>query len=139
MSNQSSVVAGRQRLRLRLRRGERIVGIGALAMAFGAFTGHALVPDRVADHYGWERNRWYQREIGAFNAGLGYGIIVWARGRREEAFLASWAAAALLMAATRFAAIASGDRNGGWNVATAVEDAALGVGGLVMLRRLRNR
>lgn len=135
MSSQSIGLGGRPRLR----RGERIVGIGALAMAFGAFTGHALVPDRVADCYGWERNRLYQREIGAFNAGLGYGIIAWARGRQEEAFLGSWVTAALLLAATRFAAITSGDRSGGWNVATVIEDVALGVGGLVMLHRLRNR
>ena len=66
------------------RSGELALGIGALAMAGGAFVGHALVPDRVADHYGWVRERWYQREIGAFNAGLGYGIVAYARGRRVE-------------------------------------------------------
>lgn len=57
-----------------------------LAMAVGAFAGHALAPDRVADHYGWVRGRWYQREIGA----------------------------------------------------TVVEDAALGVEGLMLLRRARD-
>ena len=43
-------------------------------MAVGAFAGHLLAPGRVADHYGWVSDRWYQCEIGAFNAGLGYGI-----------------------------------------------------------------
>jgi len=107
-------------------------------MAVGAFAGHALVPDRVANHYGWVRDRWYQREIGAFNAGLGYGVIAYARGRREEAFLGSWSTAAILMALTRFLAVRSGDRRGMWNVATVVEDAALGVGGLMLLRRARD-
>jgi hypothetical protein len=116
---------------------EFALGAGALAMAVGAFVGHALVPERVADHYGWVRDRWYQREIGAFNAGLGYGIIAYARGRREEAFLGSWSTAAILMATTRFLAVRSGDRRGMWNVATVVEDAALGVGGLMLLRRAR--
>jgi hypothetical protein len=119
-------------------RGELALGAGALAMAFGAFAGHALVPERVADHYGWVRDRWYQREIGAFNAGLGYGIIAYARGRREQAFLGSWSAAAILMALTRFLAIRSGDRRGMWNLATVLEDAALGVGGLMLLRRARD-
>jgi hypothetical protein len=119
-------------------RGELALGVGALAMAFGAFVGHALVPERVADHYGWVRDRWYQREIGAFNAGLGYGIIAYARGRREEAFVGSWSAAAILMALTRFLAIRSGDRRGVWNLATVVEDAALGIGGLMLLRRARD-
>jgi hypothetical protein len=82
---------------------ELALGAGALAMAVGAFAGHALAPDRVADHYGWVRDRWYQREIGAFNAGLGYG----------------------------------GDRRGVWNLATVAEDAALGIGGLMLLRRDR--
>ena len=116
---------------------ELALGAGALAMAVGAFAGHALAPDRVADHYGWVRDRWYQREIGAFNAGLGYGIIAYARGRREQAFLGSWSTAAILIALTRLLAIRSGDRRGAWNVATAVEDAALGVGGLMLLRRSR--
>jgi len=107
-------------------------------MAVGAFAGHALVPERVADHYGWVHDRWYQREIGAFNAGLGYGIIAYARGRREEAFLGSWSSAAILMALTRFLAIRNGDRRGMWNIATVVEDAALGVGGLMLLRRARD-
>lgn len=117
---------------------ELALGTGALAMAVGAFAGHALVPERVADHYGWVRDRWYQREIGAFNAGLGYGIIAYARGRSEEAFLGSWSMAAILMALTRFLAIRSGDRRGWWNVATVVEDAALGMGGLMLLRRARD-
>lgn len=116
---------------------ELALGAGALAMAVGAFAGHALAPDRVADHYGWVRDRWYQREIGAFNAGLGYGIIAYARGRKEEAFLGSWSTAALLMAMTRLLAVRSGDRRGVWNLATVVEDAALGVGGLMLLRRGR--
>lgn len=116
---------------------EVVMGVGALAMAVRAFAGHALAPDRVADHYGWVRDRWYQREIGAFNAGLGYGIIAYARGRRQEAFLGSWSVAALLMALTRFLAIRSGDRRGRWNLATVVEDAALGMGGLLLLRRVR--
>ena|ERR1700694_1457291 len=68
---------------------EVILGAGALAMAAGAFAGHLLAPDKVADHYGWVHDRWYQREIGAFNAGLGYGIIAYARGRSEDAFLGS--------------------------------------------------
>jgi hypothetical protein len=117
---------------------ELVLGVGAVAMALGAFAGHALVPERVADHYGWVRDRWYQREIGAFNAGLGYGIIAYARGRREEAFLGSWSTAAILMATTRFLAVRSGDRRGMWNVATVVEDAALGVGGLMLLRHARD-
>ena len=116
---------------------ELALGVGGLAMALGAFAGHALAPDRVADHYGWVRDRWYQREIGAFNAGLGYGIIAYARGRKEEAFLGSWATAAILMALTRLLAVRSGDRRGMWNLATVVEDAALGVGGLMLLRRDR--
>ena len=117
---------------------ELVLGVGALAMALGAFAGHALVPERVADHYGWVRDRWYQREIGAFNAGLGYGIVAYARGRREEAFLGSWSTAAILIALTRFLAVRSGDRRGMWNIATVVEDAALGVGGLMLLRRARD-
>jgi hypothetical protein len=117
---------------------ELALGAGALAMAVGAFAGHTLVPERVADHYGWVRDRWYQREIGAFNAGLGYGIIAYARGRREEAFLGSWSTAAILMALTRSLAIRSGDRRGMCNIATVVEDAALGVGGLMLLRRARD-
>jgi hypothetical protein len=47
--------------------------------------------------------------------------------------------AALLMAVTRFAAIASGGRRGKWNIATATEDAALGIGGFLLLRRDRGR
>jgi hypothetical protein len=114
---------------------KRVLGAGALAMAAGAFTGHLLVPDRVADHYGWTRDRWYQREIGAFNAGLGYGVIAYARGRTDHAFLGSWATAALLLAVTRGCAIRSGARRGGWNIATVIEDAALGVGALALLRQ----
>lgn len=110
------------------------LGAGALAMAAGALAGHWLVPDRVADHYGWPRNRWYQREIAAFNAGLGYGIIAYARGSSRQAFIGSWATAAVLLAATRAAAIRSGERSGFWNVATVIEDAALGIGALVLLR-----
>jgi hypothetical protein len=117
--------------------GELALGIGALTMAAGAFAGHALMPDRVADHYGWAHERWYQREIGAFNAGLGFGVIAYAHGRREEAFLGSWSAAAILLAATRLLAIRTGDRRGAWNLATVVEDAALGVGGLMLMRRAR--
>jgi hypothetical protein len=111
------------------------LGAGALAMAIGAFAGHLLIPDRVADHYGWQRDRWYQREIGAFNAGLGYGVIAYARGRTDQAFLGSWATAAMLLALTRAAAIRSGARGGPWNMATVVEDAALGLGALSLLRR----
>jgi len=123
----------------RRRTGELALGAGALAMSVGAFAGHALVPERVADHYGWVHERWYQREIGAFNAGLGYGIIAYARGRKQEAFLGSWSTAAILMAVTRFLAIRSGDRRGVWNLVTVVEDAALGVGGLMLMRRARAR
>ena len=114
---------------------EILLGTGALAMAIGAFAGHAAVPDKVADHYGWVHDRWYQREIGAFNAGLGYGIIAFARGRTAEAFLGSWSTAALLLAITRLFALLSGDRRGLWNVATVAEDAALGLGGLLLMRR----
>jgi hypothetical protein len=117
---------------------ELALGAAALAMAVGAFAGHALVPERVADHYGWVRDRWYQREIRAFNAGLGYGIIAYARGRREAAFLGSWSTAAILMALTRFLALRSGDRRGMANIATVVEDAALGIGGLMLMRRPRD-
>ncbi|WP_319446125.1 MULTISPECIES: hypothetical protein [unclassified Mycobacterium] len=112
----------------------KALGAGALAMAAGAFAGHLVVPDRVADHYGWPRNRWYQREIGAFNAGLGYGVIAYARGRTDQAFLGSWGIAALLLALTRAAAMRSGARRGPWNAATVIEDAALGIGALVLLR-----
>jgi hypothetical protein len=122
----------------RPRRSEAVLGMGALAMALGAFAGHALIPDKVADHYGWVRERWYQREIGAFNAGLAYGIWAYARGRPEDAFLGSWATAAMLMALTRLAAIRSGSRHGVWNIATVAEDAALGIGGFVLLRRRRS-
>lgn len=114
---------------------ELALGVGALAMAVGAFTGHVLAPGRVADHYGWVHDRWYQREIGAFNAGLGYGIVAYATGRRAEAFLGSWSVAALLLAMTRLAAIRSGDRRGIWNMATVAEDAALGIGGLLLMAR----
>jgi hypothetical protein len=114
-------------------RGQVALGAGALAMAVGAFAGHLLIPDRVADHYGWQRDRWYQREIGAFNAGLGYGVIAYARGRTDQAFLGSWATAAMLLALTRAAAIRSGARGGPWNMATVVEDAALGLGALSLL------
>jgi hypothetical protein len=114
---------------------QKALGAGALAMAAGAFAGHLLIPDRIADHYGWPRDRWYQREIGAFNAGLGYGVIAYARGRTEQAFLGSWGIAALLMALTRAAAIRCGERRGPWNMATVIEDAALGIGALTLLRR----
>lgn len=114
---------------------ELALGVGALTMAVGAFAGHVLAPRRVADHYGWVHDRWYQREIGAFNAGLGYGIVAYATGRRAEAFLGSWSVAALLLAVTRLAAIRSGDRRGFWNLATVAEDAALGIGGLVLMAR----
>ena len=70
-------------------------------------------------------------------AGLAYGIWAYARGRAEDAFIGSWATAALLMALTRLAAIRSGSRRGIWNIATVVEDAALGVGGFMLLRRRR--
>lgn len=115
--------------------GELTLGAGALAMAVGAFAGHLLAPRRVADHYGWVHDRWYQREIGAFNAGLGYGIVAYATGRKAEAFLGSWSVAALLVAMTRLAAIRSGDRRGFWNMATVAEDAALGIGGLLLMAR----
>ena len=120
------------------RASELALGVGALAMSLGAFAGHALVPGRVADHYGWVHDRWYQREIGAFNAGLGFGIVAYARGRREEAFLGSWSTAAILMALTRLLAIRSGDRRGVWNIATVVEGAALDMGGLMLLCRARD-
>jgi hypothetical protein len=42
------------------------------------------------------------------------------------------------LALTRFLAIRSGDRRGWWNIATVVEDAALGMGGLMLLRRARD-
>lgn len=116
---------------------ETALGAGALLMATAAFTGHLVAPDRVADHYGWPRDRWYQREIGAFNAGLGYGVIAYARGRPEHAFLGSWGVAAVLLAFTRAASIHRGARRGPWNVATVVEDAALGVGALVLAGRSR--
>lgn len=115
--------------------GEWLIGTGALAMAVGAFGGHLLAPDKVADHYGWARDRWYQREIGALNAGLGYGLVVYASGGGRDAFVSSWSAAALLLAVVRLWAMASGDRRGVWNVATVVEDAALGLGGVWLLRR----
>lgn len=114
---------------------ELLVGTGALAMAIGAFAGHLLAPDKVADRYGWVRDRWYQREVGAFNAGLGVGLLAYAQGRPREAFLWSWSAAALLLAFTRAWAILSGDRRGAINVATVIEDATLGVGGMWLLRR----
>jgi len=128
-------IAGRPRPESRLGSIEWLIGTGALAMAVGAFGGHLLAPDRVADHYGWKRNRWYQREIGALNAGLGYGLVVYARGRDRDAFVGSWSLAALLLAVVRLWAIVSGDRRGVWNVATVVEDAALGLGGFWLLRR----
>lgn len=114
---------------------QKALGAGALALAAGAFAGHWVIPDRVADHYGWPRNRWYQREIGAFNAGLGYGVIAYARGRTDQAFLGSWGIAALLLALTRAAAMRRGARRGPWNAATVIEDAALGIGALALLRR----
>ncbi len=128
-------IASKARPESRLGSGERLIGTGALAMAVGAFGGHLLAPDKVADHYGWARDRWYQREIGALNAGLGYGLVVYARGRDRDAFVSSWSAAALLLAVVRLWAMASGDRRGAWNVATVVEDAALGLGGVWLLHR----
>lgn len=118
-------------------KGEIALAAGSLAMAAGAFGGHLLAPNKVADHYGWARDRWYQREIGAFNAGLIYGILAFARGRSEDAFIGSWASSALLLAATRLAAVHSGDRRGAWNMAIVAEDALLGVGGLALIRRRR--
>lgn len=129
MTTTTTATAGR-----RFALAEKALGAGALAMAAAAFGGHWIAPDRVADHYGWPRNRWYQREIGAFNAGLGYGIIAYARGRTHQAFIGSWATAAVLLAVTRAVAIHSGDRSGMWNLANVAEDAALGVGGLMLLR-----
>ncbi|QLL05334.1 hypothetical protein [Mycobacterium vicinigordonae] len=117
----------------------KALGAGALAMAVGAFTGHLVIPDRVADHYGWTRDRWYQRELGAFNAGLGYGVIAYARGHSDQAFVGSWGVAALLLALTRAAAIGRGARRGPRNVAIVVEDAALGIGALALIRRNRSR
>lgn len=117
-------------------RAEIGLGAGAVAMGLGAFAGHALVPDRVADWYGWPRQRWYQREIGAFNAGLAYGVVVFTGGRPERAFLGSWGVAATVMAATRLAAVLSGDRSGLRNVGIAVEDAVLGAGALAMARKI---
>ena len=73
--------------------------------------------------------------VGAFNAGLGVGLLAYAKGRPREAFLWSWSAAALLLAFTRAWAILSGDRRGAINVATVIEDATLGVGGMWLLRR----
>ncbi|WP_067972574.1 hypothetical protein [Mycolicibacter icosiumassiliensis] len=120
-------------------RAQVALGAGALAMATGAFFGHLLVPDRVADRYGWNRDRWYQREIGAFNAGLGFGVLAYARGKTDAAFLGSWGIAALLLAITRAAAIWRGPRRGFWNKATVVEDAVLGIGALALLQRGRRR
>lgn len=127
--------AGATRPRRSTNSAQKALGAGALAMAGGAFAGHLLIPDRVADHYGWVRDRWYQREIGAFNAGLGYGVIAYARGRPDQAFLGSWGIAALLLALTRAAAIRRGARRGPWNKATVIEDAVLGIGALTLLRR----
>jgi hypothetical protein len=47
----------------------------------------------------------------------------------------SIATAAILLAGARYAAIRSGDRRGIWNLAAVAEDALLGVGGLLLLRR----
>jgi hypothetical protein len=58
---------------------ETILRACTLAMAAAAFVGHLVAPDRIADSFGWPRDRWYQREIGAFNAGLGAGVIAIAR------------------------------------------------------------
>lgn len=44
--------------------------------------GYALAPDRIADQYGWVHGRWYQREIGASNAGLGDGGLMLMRAGR---------------------------------------------------------
>ncbi|MDF0531727.1 hypothetical protein P0W64_19500 [Tsukamurella sp. 8F] len=109
------------------------LGAGALAMGLGAFAGHWLAPRRVADWYGWPESRWYQREIGAFNAGLAFGVARYALGRRERAFVESWAVAAILLAGTRAAAMGAGDRAGARNLGTIIEDAVLGIGALVAI------
>jgi hypothetical protein len=91
-------------------RGELALAVGTVTMAAGAFLGHAVVPDQIANRYGWPHQRWYQREIGAFNAGLGYGVIAYARGRCQEVSVESWAVSAVLLAVTRTAVLISGER-----------------------------
>lgn len=117
--------------------GEKLVAAGTIAMATGAFFGHLLAPNVMADFFKWPRNRWYQREIGAFNAGLGYGVVELLRGRSETAFIRSAALTALLLAATRAAALASGDRSGPRNVGTVIGDLTLGVGAIFLARQAR--
>jgi len=111
------------------------LGAGAAAMAIGAFSAHLLAPDRVADRYGWSRERWYQREIGALNLGLAAGIIHTAHGRDNEAFLVSWGTSAVAIGLTRAAAVAAGARRGKLNKVLVLEDVALGLGALVLARR----
>jgi len=115
--------------------GQRLLAAGTLGMASVAFLGHLLAPRAMAEQFGWPEDRWYQREIGAFNAGLGYGVIRALRGRPDTAFIASAGVTALLLAATRAAALASGDRTGRRNLATVLGDLALGLGALHQLRR----
>ncbi|MBO2445961.1 hypothetical protein J4573_02560 [Actinomadura barringtoniae] len=115
---------------------QRVLAGGTLAMAGVAFFGHLVAPGGMAGYFGWREDRWYQREIGAFNAGLGIGMIRALRGRPEEAFLVSAGASALLLAATRAAAVASGDRSGKRNVATVVGDLVLGLGAIHQVRAL---
>src|SRR5262249_61923355 len=101
---------------------QRMLTGGTMAMAGVAFFGHLRAPQRMAAHFGWPEDRWYQREIGAFNAGLGFGVIQTVRGRPERAFLSSAGMSALLLAATRAAAMAKGDRTGIHNLMTVVGD-----------------
>lgn len=115
--------------------GERIVASGTLIMAAGAFLGHWLCPERIAAWYRWPPDRWYQREIAAFNAGIGYGVIELLRGKPERAFLKSSAISASALAATRASALARGARTGPRNLFTVIGDTALGVGALWALRR----
>ncbi|WP_433172531.1 hypothetical protein [Actinoallomurus sp. CA-150999] len=116
---------------------QRILVGGTMTMAGVAFFGHLLAPERMAAHFGWPEDRWYQREIGAFNAGLGWGVIQTLRGRPERAFLSSAGMSALLLAATRAAAMAKGDRAGIRNLMTVAGDLALGLGAMYELRRSR--
>lgn len=113
--------------------GERAVGGGAFVMGVGAFVGHLIAPDRIADHYRWPRARWYQREIGAFNAGLAAGVSTYALGRREDAFIGSWTVAAALLSLTRAAAWSRGERSGPGNAALVIEDGVLALGGIALL------
>lgn len=114
---------------------EIVLGTGASAMAVSAFGAHLVAPDRVADGYGWTRDRWYQREIGALNLGLAVGVVHAGRGRDNEAFLVSWGTSAIAIGITRAAAIAAGARTGRLNKLLVLEDLGLGVGALVLARR----